>query len=275
MKAAPLRIPHGAGKLRALRPSGPETCPMITRRTRADALRVLAMDAVQRANSGHPGAPMGMADMAEALWCGPLKHHPEVPSWFDRDRFVLSNGHASMLLYGLLHLSGYEVSTEDLKNFRQLHAPTAGHPEYGELPGVETTTGPLGQGVAMAVGMALAEKVLAARFNRPDFPLVDHHTYVFLGDGCLMEGISQEAISLAGTLGLGKLICFYDANGISIDGKVDGWFTEDVPSRFRAAGWEVWDGIDGNDGEAIATALAAARGSDRPALLASASSRAS
>lgn len=267
MKAAPLRIPHGAGKLRALRPSGPETCPMITRRTRADALRVLAMDAVQRANSGHPGAPMGMADMAEALWCGPLKHHPEVPSWFDRDRFVLSNGHASMLLYGLLHLSGYEVSTEDLKNFRQLHAPTAGHPEYGELPGVETTTGPLGQGVAMAVGMALAEKVLAARFNRPDFPLVDHHTYVFLGDGCLMEGISQEAISLAGTLGLGKLICFYDANGISIDGKVDGWFTEDVPSRFRAAGWEVWDGIDGHDGEAIATALAAARGSDRPALL--------
>jgi transketolase len=194
MNALPLRIPHGAGKLRALRPPGPETCPMITRRTRADALRVLAMDAVQRANSGHPGAPMGMADMAEALWCGPLKHHPEVPSWFDRDRFVLSNGHASMLLYGLLHLSGYEVSTEDLKNFRQLHAPTAGHPEYGELPGVETTTGPLGQGVAMAVGMALAEKVLAARFNRPDFPLVDHHTYVFLGDGCLMEGISQEAI---------------------------------------------------------------------------------
>ena len=240
---------------------------MITRRTRADALRVLAMDAVQRANSGHPGAPMGMADMAEALWCGPLKHHPEVPSWFDRDRFVLSNGHASMLLYGLLHLSGYEVSTEDLKNFRQLHAPTAGHPEYGELPGVETTTGPLGQGVAMAVGMALAEKVLAARFNRPDFPLVDHHTYVFLGDGCLMEGISQEAISLAGTLGLGKLICLYDANGISIDGKIDGWFTEDVPGRFRAAGWDVWDAIDGHDGDAIAAALAAARASDRPALL--------
>ncbi|MBL6717717.1 MAG: transketolase [Pseudomonadales bacterium] len=240
---------------------------MITRRTRADALRVLAMDAVQRANSGHPGAPMGMADMAEALWCGPLKHHPEVPSWFDRDRFVLSNGHASMLLYGLLHLSGYEVSTEDLKNFRQLHAPTAGHPEYGELPGVETTTGPLGQGLAMAVGMALAEKVLAARFNRPDFALVDHHTYVFLGDGCLMEGISQEAISLAGTLGLGKLICFYDANGISIDGKVEGWFTEDVPGRFRAAGWEVWEAIDGHDGDAIAAALAAARASDRPALL--------
>ena len=240
---------------------------MITRRTRADALRVLAMDAVQRANSGHPGAPMGMADMAEALWCGPLKHHPEVPSWFDRDRFVLSNGHASMLLYGLLHLAGYEVSTEDLKNFRQLHAPTAGHPEYGEIPGVETTTGPLGQGVAMAVGMALAEKVLAARFNRPDFPLVDHHTYVFLGDGCLMEGISQEAISLAGTLGLGKLICFYDANGISIDGKVEGWFTEDVPGRFRAAGWEVWDAIDGHDGDAIAAALTAARASDRPALL--------
>ena len=240
---------------------------MITRRTRADALRVLAMDAVQRANSGHPGAPMGMADMAEALWCGPLKHHPEVPSWFDRDRFVLSNGHASMLLYGLLHLAGYEVSTEDLKNFRQLHAPTAGHPEYGELPGVETTTGPLGQGVAMAVGMALAEKVLAARFNRPDFPLVDHHTYVFLGDGCLMEGISQEAISLAGTLGLGKLICLYDANGISIDGKIDGWFTEDVPGRFRAAGWDVWDAIDGHDGDAIAAALAAARASDRPALL--------
>jgi transketolase len=210
---------------------------------------------------------MGMADMAEALWCGPLKHHPEVPSWFDRDRFVLSNGHASMLLYGLLHLAGYEVSTEDLKNFRQLHAPTAGHPEYGELPGVETTTGPLGQGVAMAVGMALAEKVLAARFNRPDFPLVDHHTYVFLGDGCLMEGISQEAISLAGTLGLGKLICFYDANGISIDGKVEGWFTEDVPGRFRAAGWEVWDAIDGHDGDAIAAALTAARASDRPALL--------
>ena len=161
-ESSAVAIPHGAGKLRALRPSGPETCPMITRRTRADALRVLAMDAVQRANSGHPGAPMGMADMAEALWCGPLKHHPEVPSWFDRDRFVLSNGHASMLLYGLLHLSGYEVSTEDLKNFRQHHAPTAGHPEYGELPGVETTTGPLGQGVAMAVGMALAEKVLAA-----------------------------------------------------------------------------------------------------------------
>jgi transketolase len=240
---------------------------MITRRTRADALRVLAMDAVQRANSGHPGAPMGMADMAEALWCGVLKHHPEVPSWFDRDRFVLSNGHASMLLYGLLHLAGYEVSLEDLKNFRQLHAPTAGHPEYGELPGVETTTGPLGQGVAMAVGMALAEKILAARFNRPGFPLVDHHTYVFLGDGCLMEGISQEAISLAGTLGLGKLICFYDANGISIDGEVEGWFTEDVPGRFRAAGWDVWDDLDGHDGDAVAAALAAARSSDRPALL--------
>jgi len=240
---------------------------MPTRRERANAIRALAMDAVERANSGHPGAPMGMADIAEVLWRDHLRHDPGAPDWADRDRFVLSNGHGSMLLYSLLHLTGYEVSLDDLKNFRQLHAPTAGHPEYRELPGIETTTGPLGQGFANAVGMALAEKILAARFNRPGFKVVDHHTWVFLGDGCLMEGISHEAASLAGTHKLGKLICFYDDNGISIDGKIEGWFTDDTPARFEAYGWQVIRDLDGHDGEAIAQAIAKARADGRPSLL--------
>ncbi|MEC7559729.1 MAG: 1-deoxy-D-xylulose-5-phosphate synthase N-terminal domain-containing protein, partial [Pseudomonadota bacterium] len=200
----------------------------------ANAIRVLAMDAVQAAKSGHPGAPMGLADVAEVLWRDFLKHNPADPLWPNRDRFVLSNGHGSMLLYGLLHLTGYDVSLEDLRQFRQLHGRTAGHPEYGECPGVETTTGPLGQGFATAVGMALAEKKLAAEFNHGDFTVIDHRTWVVAGDGCLMEGISHEAGSLAGTLGLEKLICIYDDNGISIDGKVDKWFSEDVPARFEA-----------------------------------------
>ena len=208
----------------------------ITRKELADAIRVLSMDAVEKARSGHPGAPMGMADMAEALWNGFLKHNPTNPHWPDRDRVVLSNGHASMLLYSALHLSGYELSLEDIKNFRQLHSKTPGHPEHGYTPGVETTTGPLGQGVAMATGLALAERMLAAEFNRDGFPLVDHFTYVFLGDGCLMEGVSQEAVSLAGTLGLGKLIALYDDNGISIDGQVAPWFGDDTPARFKACG---------------------------------------
>jgi len=239
-----------------------------SRRKLADALRVLAMDAVQQANSGHPGMPMGMADIAEVLWNDFLRHNPENPRWPDRDRFVLSNGHGSMLLYGLLHLSGYPLSIDDLRAFRQLGAKTAGHPEYDPEIGIETTTGPLGQGVTNAVGMALAEKSLAAQFNRPGHEIVDHDTYVFLGDGCLMEGISHEACSLAGTLKLGKLICLYDDNGISIDGDVDGWFTDDTPERFRAYGWQVIADVDGHDAKAIHAAIATARTNrDQPTLI--------
>jgi len=242
--------------------------PTASRRRLANAIRALSMDAVQAANSGHPGAPMGMADIAEVLWRDFLRHNPAHPKWFNRDRFVLSNGHGSMLLYALLHLSGYDLQTDDLRAFRQLHARTPGHPEYGETPGVETTTGPLGQGLANAVGMALAERHLAARFNRPGFALVDHHTYVFAGDGCLMEGLSHEACSLAGTLGLGKLIVVYDDNGISIDGHVGGWFTDDTPARFRAYGWHVVPAVDGHDATAIARAFQAARAeTTRPSLI--------
>ena len=225
----------------------------------ANALRFLSMDTVQAANSGHPGAPMGMADMADVLWREFLRHNPKNPKFANRDRFVLSNGHASALLYSLLHLSGYNLSTDDLKNFRQLHSKTPGHPEYGYTDGVETTTGPLGQGIANAVGMALAEKLLAAEFNRDGFAIVNHHTYVFLGDGCLMEGISHEAASLAGTLGLGKLIVLYDDNNISIDGKVDGWFTENIPERFASYGWHVVPNVDGHNPDAIRAAIAAAQ----------------
>ena len=234
----------------------------------ANAIRALSMDAVQKANSGHPGAPMGMADIAEVLWRGFLKHNPQDPKWADRDRFVLSNGHGSMLLYSLLHLSGYGVSIEDIKNFRQLGSPTAGHPEYGDAPGIETTTGPLGQGIANAVGMALAEKMLAGQFNRDGHTIVDHNTYCFLGDGCMMEGISHEACSLAGTLGLGKLIAFYDDNGISIDGEVEGWFTDDTVERFRAYGWQVIPNVDGHDPEEIRTAIETAKATpDQPTLI--------
>ncbi len=240
---------------------------MPSRRELANAIRALAMDAVQKANSGHPGMPMGMADIAEVLWNDYLKHDPVQPKWPDRDRFVLSNGHGSMLLYSLLHLTGYDLPLDELKRFRQLHSKTPGHPEYGMTPGVETTTGPLGQGLANAVGMAIAEKSLAARFNRPGFKLVDHHTYVFLGDGCLMEGISHEACSLAGTLGLGKLIAFYDDNGISIDGEVHGWFTDDTPKRFEAYGWHVVPGVDGHDPEAVKRAIEEARKSEKPSLI--------
>ncbi len=229
------------------------------RRYKANALRVLAADAVEAANSGHPGAPLGMADIAEVLWSSYLKHDPADPQWPDRDRFVLSNGHASMLLYALLHLTGYDVPLGELQHFRQLHSRTPGHPEKGATPGVETTTGPLGQGLANAVGMAFAEKLLAAQYNRPDHPIVDHHTYVFLGDGCLMEGLSHEACSLAGTLRLSKLIAFYDDNGISIDGPVDEWFTDDTPARFRAYGWHVIPDVDGHDSRAIDAAIANAR----------------
>ena len=225
----------------------------------ANALRFLSMDTVQAANSGHPGAPMGMADMADVLWREFLRHNPKNPKFANRDRFVLSNGHASALLYSLLHLSGYNLSADDLRNFRQLHSKTPGHPEYGYTDGVETTTGPLGQGIANAVGMALTEKLLAAEFNRDGFAIVNHHTYVFLGDGCLMEGISHEAASLAGTLGLGKLIVLYDDNNISIDGKVDGWFTENIPERFKSYGWHVVPNVDGHDPEAIRAAIAAAQ----------------
>ncbi len=225
----------------------------------ANALRVLAMDAVERAGSGHPGMPMGMADVAEVLWNGFLRHSPANPRWVDRDRFVVSNGHGSMLLYGLLHLTGYDLSVEELKRFRQLHSRTPGHPEHGVTPGVETSTGPLGQGFANAVGMALAERMLAAEFNRPGFPVVDHRTYVLVGDGCLMEGISHEAASLAGTLGLGKLVCLYDDNGISIDGQVSGWFGDDTARRFEAYGWRVVRDVDGHDRAQIAAALAAAQ----------------
>ncbi|MBL8447171.1 MAG: transketolase [Zoogloeaceae bacterium] len=223
------------------------------------AIRALAMDAVQKANSGHPGAPMGMAEIAEVLWRHHLKHNPANPKWADRDRFVLSNGHGSMLLYALLHLTGYDLSIDDLKNFRQLHSKTPGHPEYGYAPGVETTTGPLGQGIANAVGMAIAEKVLAAEFNRPGHAIVDHRTWVFLGDGCLMEGISHEVCSLAGTLGLGKLIAFYDDNAISIDGHVEGWFTDDTPKRFEAYGWQVIQDVQGHDPAAIEAAVQQAK----------------
>ncbi|NHN38585.1 transketolase [Pseudomaricurvus alcaniphilus] len=241
---------------------------MPTRAELANAIRALSMDAVQQANSGHPGAPMGMADIAEVLWNDYLKHNPANPAWVDRDRFVLSNGHGSMLIYSLLHLSGYDLPIEELKNFRQLHSKTPGHPEYGYAPGVETTTGPLGQGLTNAVGMALAEKILAAQFNRPGHDIVDHNTYVFLGDGCLMEGISHEASSLAGTLGLGKLIAFYDDNGISIDGEVEGWFTDDTPKRFEAYGWQVIPGVDGHDSASIKAAIEAARAEgDRPTLI--------
>ncbi|HWV15330.1 MAG TPA: transketolase [Cellvibrio sp.] len=232
---------------------------MPSRTQLANAIRALSMDAVQKANSGHPGAPMGMADIAEVLWNDFLKHNPQNPDWADRDRFVLSNGHGSMLIYSLLHLSGYDVSMDDLKQFRQLHSKTPGHPERGYTPGVETTTGPLGQGIANAVGMALAEKILAAQFNRDGHSLVNHYTYCFLGDGCMMEGISHEACSLAGTLGLGKLIAFYDDNGISIDGHVEGWFTDDTPKRFESYGWHVIPAVDGHSPAAIKAAVEAAR----------------
>jgi transketolase len=241
---------------------------MSSRRELANAIRALSMDAVQKANSGHPGAPMGMADIAEVLWNDHMKHNPANPMWADRDRFVLSNGHGSMLIYSLLHLTGYDMSLDDLKNFRQLHSKTPGHPEYGYAPGVETTTGPLGQGITNAVGMAIAERALAAEFNRPGHDIVDHSTYVFLGDGCLMEGISHEACSLAGTLGLGKLICFWDDNGISIDGHVEGWFTDDTAKRFEAYGWHVIPGVDGHDPAAVQTALEFARAmTDKPTMI--------
>jgi transketolase len=232
---------------------------MVARVELANAVRALSMDAVQKAKSGHPGAPMGMADIAEVLWNDFLNHNPVDPSWPNRDRFILSNGHGSMLIYSLLHLSGYDLSVDDLQQFRQLHSKTPGHPEYGYTPGVETTTGPLGQGIANAVGMALAEKVLAAQFNRPGYEVVDHYTYTFLGDGCLMEGISHEVCSLAGTLGLGKLIAVYDDNGISIDGEVEGWFTDDTAARFKAYGWQVVEGVDGHDPEQIKAAFETAR----------------
>ncbi|MBF6647448.1 transketolase [Methylobacter sp. BlB1] len=241
---------------------------MTSRRELANAIRALSMDAVQKANSGHPGAPMGMADIAEVLWNDFMRHNPTNPKWSNRDRFVLSNGHGSMLIYSLLHLTGYDLSIEDLKNFRQLHSKTAGHPEYGYAPGVETTTGPLGQGITNAVGMAIAEKALAAEFNRPDHKIVDHHTYVFMGDGCLMEGISHEACSLAGTLGLGNLIAFWDDNGISIDGHVEGWFTDNTPMRFESYGWHVIPDVDGHDSQAIHKAIEMAKAmTDKPTLI--------
>jgi transketolase len=247
---------------------------MSSRKELANAVRALAMDAVQKANSGHPGAPMGMADIAEVLWNDFMTHNPSNPAWPDRDRFVLSNGHGSMLIYALLHLTGYELGIEDLKQFRQLHSKTPGHPEYGYAPGVETTTGPLGQGITNAVGMALAEKALAAQFNKPGHDIVDHYTYVFLGDGCLMEGISHEACSLAGALGLGKLIAIYDDNNISIDGEVrghgdtPGWFLDNTPKRFEAYGWHVIPKVDGHDPEAVKAAIEAAREiTDRPSLI--------
>ncbi len=241
---------------------------MPSRTQLANAIRALSMDAVQQANSGHPGAPMGMADIAEVLWRDYLNHNPANPAWPNRDRFILSNGHGSMLLYSLLHLSGYDLDIEEIKNFRQWHSKTPGHPEYGDVPGAETTTGPLGQGFTNAVGMALAEKILAAQFNRDGHTVVDHNTYVFLGDGCLMEGISHEAASLAGTHGLGKLIAFYDDNGISIDGEVEGWFTDDTPARFEAYGWQVVRAVDGQDSTAIKEAIDnAIADSDKPTLI--------
>ncbi len=241
---------------------------MSSRRDLANAIRALSMDAVQKANSGHPGAPMGMADIAEVLWNDHMKHNPANPDWSDRDRFILSNGHGSMLIYSLLHLTGYDLSMDDLKNFRQLHSRTPGHPEYGYAPGVETTTGPLGQGITNGVGMALAEKILANQFNRDGHEIVDHHTYVFMGDGCMMEGISHEACSFAGTLGLGKLIAFWDDNGITIDGEVDGWFSDDTPARFESYGWQVIRGVDGHDADAIAAAIAQAKAETaRPSMI--------
>ena len=241
---------------------------MSSRKELANAIRALSMDAVQKANSGHPGAPMGMADIAEVLWNDYLNHNPANPEWADRDRFVLSNGHGSMLIYSLLHLSGYDLSIDDLKNFRQLHSKTPGHPEYGYAPGVETTTGPLGQGITNAVGMAIAEKALAGYFNQKGHDIVDHHTYVFMGDGCLMEGISHEACSLAGTLDLGKLIAFWDDNGISIDGHVDGWFTDDTPKRFESYGWHVIPDVDGHDPDALIKAIDMAKAmTDKPTLI--------
>lgn len=240
---------------------------MPSRRECANAIRALSMDAVQKANSGHPGAPMGMADIAEVLWRDYLKHNPNNPEFADRDRFVLSNGHGSMLIYSLLHLTGYDLGIEDLKQFRQMGSRTPGHPEYGYTPGVETTTGPLGQGIANAVGFAIAEKVLAAQFNREGHKIVDHYTYAFMGDGCMMEGISHEVCSLAGTLGLGKLIAFYDDNGISIDGEVEGWFSDDTPKRFEAYGWQVIRNVDGHDAEEIKIAIDTARKSEQPTLI--------
>ncbi len=241
---------------------------MTSRIDLANAIRALSMDAVQKAKSGHPGAPMGMADIAEVLWNDYLKHNPTNPEWVDRDRFILSNGHGSMLIYSLLHLTGYDLSIDDLKNFRQLHSKTPGHPEYGYAPGVETTTGPLGQGIANAVGMAVAEKALAAQFNREGHDIVDHYTYTFMGDGCMMEGISHEVCSLAGTLGLGKLIAFYDDNGISIDGEVEGWFTDDTVKRFESYGWQVIPKVNGHDPEEIKQAIETARAnSDQPTLI--------
>jgi transketolase len=257
----------GAERLLAIQ-NNTENYQMPSRKKLADAVRALSMDAVQAANSGHPGMPMGMADVAEVLWNDHVRHNPANPDWPDRDRVVLSNGHGSMLVYSVLHLTGYDLPIEELKNFRQLHSRTAGHPEAGETPGVETTTGPLGQGIANAVGMAIAEKALANRFNRGDHTLVDHHTWVLLGDGCLMEGISHEVCSLAGTLKLGKLICLYDDNGISIDGEVQGWFTDDTRGRFEAYGWQVIDGVDGHDAEALGQAIGMARAeSERPSLI--------
>ncbi len=241
---------------------------MPSRKELANAIRVLSMDAVQKANSGHPGAPMGMADIAEVLWNDYMNHNPVNPNWANRDRFVLSNGHASMLIYSIAHLTGYDLSIDYIKRFRQLHSKTPGHPEYGYAPAVETTTGPLGQGIANAVGMAIAEKVLGGQFNRPAHNLIDHHTYVFLGDGCMMEGISHEACSLAGTLGLNKLIAFYDDNGISIDGHVEGWFTDNTPQRFAAYGWHVIENINGHDAEAIKQAIDEAQSyNDKPTLI--------
>lgn len=234
----------------------------------ANAIRMLSVDAIQKANSGHPGAPMGMADIAEVVWRRHLRHNPKNPQWFNRDRYVQSNGHGSMLIYALLHLTGYDLSMDDIRDFRQLHSRTPGHPEYGYTPGVETTTGPLGQGVANAVGMAIAEKALAAEFNKPGFNIVDHHTWLFLGDGCLMEGISHEACGLAGTLKLGNLIAIWDDNGISIDGHVEGWFAEDTAARFRAYGWHVIEGVDGHDPEAVDAAAREAKSvTDKPSLL--------
>ncbi|TDF35053.1 transketolase [Alteromonadaceae bacterium M269] len=241
---------------------------MPSRSELANAIRALSMDAVQQANSGHPGAPMGMADIAQVVWGDFMRHNPQNPDWSNRDRFILSNGHGSMLLYSLLHLTGYDLPIEELKNFRQLHSKTPGHPEYGYAPGVETTTGPLGQGITNGVGMAIAEKSLAAQFNREGFPVVDHYTYVFMGDGCLMEGISHEACSLAGTLGLGKLVAFWDDNGISIDGEVEGWFTDDTGMRFESYGWHVIRDIDGHDPEQIAKAVEAAKAeTNKPTLI--------
>ncbi len=253
-------MPHAAAH--------PAAKPQVSRRVLANAIRALAMDAVQQANSGHPGMPMGMADIAEVLWRHHLRHNPANPKWWGRDRFVISNGHGSMLLYALLHLTGYDLPMQELRNFRQLHSKTPGHPEYGLTPGVETTTGPLGQGLANAVGMALAERLLAAKFNRPGHEIVDHYTYAFAGDGCLMEGISHEACSLAGTWGLGKLIAFYDDNKISIDGEVVGWFRDDTPRRFEAYGWHVLPNVDGHDPEAVERALAEAKKvNDKPSMI--------